>query len=515
MNPYDEVAGVQRKEMFLNRQTELRVLAEMLGSDSQHCLSLVGQRKIGKTSLITEFVRRWRMEPPRTGVIVYLDCQRHIEDCGSTTGFFGAVLRGLEAADPVLFSTVAGTCDANAADLGLGNVLERFDRAGVVVIVVLDEFDKAVASEPLINGGVFGTLRSFGQHIRRFAWVTSTHQYLHLLFEESFELNGIAASRRRSESDFFNIAPAQIVGLFDREDAVALAAGPATAAGRPFTPDEIAAILDFGGRFPYFVQRMAFRVFAAGASRPPSGPGLLELSVREATPIWDGFLGRLTERELEVLLYVVGGQSVSLSAEIESLKEASLIYFDDDTQTFKPFSSQFGEFAVSRTRSERFKRIGKVLPNRSVAEIPTGLFPLEILDATREYIVRIGRQVQGCYQGGCYDACAVMIRRLLETLIIECFEQHGIGGTVKGTDGEYFYLRDLINEFVGRPDWSVSRSSRAALQQLKAIGDLSAHSRRFTARREDLNRVSNDLRVSLEELVHIAGFARSRGDPED
>ena len=139
-------------------------------------------------------------------------------------------------------------------------------------------------------------------------------------------------------------------------------------------------------------------------------------------------------------------------------------------------------------------------------EIPFGLFPLEILSGTRDYIVRIGRQVQGCYQGGFYDGCAVMIRRLVETLIIECFEQHGIGNAAKGSDGEYLYLRDLIAEFVTHPEWSVSRNSRSALQQLKAIGDLSAHSRRFTARREDLNRVANDLRISLEELVHIARF---------
>lgn len=507
MNPYDEVAGVQHQEMFFNRQAEIEILSETLGGDAQHCISLVGQRKIGKTSVITEFARRWRTDGLPNGVLVYLDCQRHVEDCRSPMGFFSAVLRALEAADPALFLKVSGVVDSNSGDLGLGHVLERFDQAGIVVVVALDEFDKAVASESLINGGVFGSLRSFGQHIRRFAWVTSTHQYLHQLFEESFELNGIVPSRRRSESDFFNIAPAQIVGLFGGEDATALAVEPANVAGRPFTSDEVAAILHFGGRFPYFVQRMAFHVFGSRLSVSLTQSALLERSVREATPIWDGFLGRLTESELEVLHCVANGMAVTPCAELESLKEASLIYVDDAAQALKTFSGRFGEFVLSRGRS---KRPGKAALNRGLPEIPTGLFPLEILNETREYIVRIGLQVQGCYQGGYYDACAVMIRRLLETLIIECFEEHGIGGAVKATDGEYYFLRDLISEFVIRTEWAVSRNSRAALLQLKAIGDLSAHSRRFTARKEDINRVSNDLRVSLEELVHIAGFDRSK-----
>jgi hypothetical protein len=229
--------------------------------------------------------------------------------------------------------------------------------------------------------------------------------------------------------------------------------------------------------------------------------------VKEAAPIWDGFLRSLTEGELEVLRNLCGDTPVLPCAEIESLRDSSLIYFDENAQKLRPFSTQFGKFTMAWPSSRTGKKAGGTSAGKTV-EIPTGLFPLEILSGSRDYIVRIGQQVQGCYEGGFYDACAVMIRRLVETLIIECFEQHNIAAAAKGTDGEYLYLRDLISEFVNRNEWSISRNSKSALHQLKGIGDLSAHSRRFTARREDLNRVSNDLRVSVEELVHIAGFDR-------
>src|SRR5438270_13830432 len=49
-----------------------------------------------------------------------------------------------------------------------------------------------------------------------------------------------------------------------------------------------------------------------------------------------------------------------------------------------------------------------------------GVFPLVTLNQTqRGYLVSVGRQMNGCYSAGWLDACAVMMRRLLEGVIIE------------------------------------------------------------------------------------------------
>jgi hypothetical protein len=39
--------------------------------------------------------------------------------------------------------------------------------------------------------------------------------------------------------------------------------------------------------------------------------------------------------------------------------------------------------------------------------------------------------MNGAYSAGWYDACAVMMRRLLETVIIEAFEQNGLDQKIK------------------------------------------------------------------------------------
>ena len=44
------------------------------------------------------------------------------------------------------------------------------------------------------------------------------------------------------------------------------------------------------------------------------------------------------------------------------------------------------------------------------------------------------------------------------------------------------------------------------LRDFKNLGDLSAHNRRFNARKEDIDRVRDGLRVIVEELVHLANL---------
>ena len=43
---------------------------------------------------------------------------------------------------------------------------------------------------------------------------------------------------------------------------------------------------------------------------------------------------------------------------------------------------------------------------------------LSLVRGTRGYIEKVSNQINGAYENGWYDACAVMLRRLVETLII-------------------------------------------------------------------------------------------------
>lgn len=128
-----------------------------------------------------------------------------------------------------------------------------------------------------------------------------------------------------------------------------------------------------------------------------------------------------------------------------------------------------------------------------------------LVKGTRGYIEKISNQINGCYEYGWFDACAVMIRRLLETLIIEVFEHYKIEHKIKN-NGDYFYLRDLINSTISETAWTLGRNTKAALPKLKDIGDKSAHSRRFNAIRHDIDDIKSDLRTVVQELLVLANL---------
>jgi hypothetical protein len=133
------------------------------------------------------------------------------------------------------------------------------------------------------------------------------------------------------------------------------------------------------------------------------------------------------------------------------------------------------------------------------------LFPISIVEGTPDYIQTIAIQANGCYERGWYDCSAVMMRRLIETLIIECFEKKGIESKIKNVDGNYYFLGDLIPRFLTET-WNVSRNTKNSLPKLKDVkelGDMAAHSRRFLATKSDIDKYSKDFRIVLQELVFL------------
>lgn len=127
-----------------------------------------------------------------------------------------------------------------------------------------------------------------------------------------------------------------------------------------------------------------------------------------------------------------------------------------------------------------------------------------IVRGTRGYIERVVNQINGCYERGWYDPCAVMIRRLIETLIIESYEKHSIGDKIKNKQGDFLYLRDLITCCLSESTWNLTRNCKRALPKLKDIGDKSAHSRRYIAQRGDIDPLILDIRLVVQELVYLA-----------
>ena len=135
------------------------------------------------------------------------------------------------------------------------------------------------------------------------------------------------------------------------------------------------------------------------------------------------------------------------------------------------------------------------------------VLPLDVVRPTRrKYIERVVVQANGSYEHHWLDACCVMIRRLVETVIIELYEARGREGEIKNGSGEFFMLSGLVDAVLADKSWNLGREVKKALPEIKSLGDRSAHSRRFNATKQDVDRVIPGLRVVVEELLHLAGM---------
>lgn len=147
----------------------------------------------------------------------------------------------------------------------------------------------------------------------------------------------------------------------------------------------------------------------------------------------------------------------------------------------------------------------KTPPDDGVESNTHQVIPPAIVRNTRGYIEKITNQINGCYEKGWFDSCAVMMRRLLETLIIECFENHKISDQIKKQD-DFLYLRDLITKTLAEKSWTLSRNTRNSLPKLKDLGDKSAHSRRYIAHRQDIDLVREHFRGTVQEFIYLANL---------
>ncbi len=133
------------------------------------------------------------------------------------------------------------------------------------------------------------------------------------------------------------------------------------------------------------------------------------------------------------------------------------------------------------------------------------VFPMAVLaKAKRGYLLSIGRQMNGCYSAGHIDACAVMLRRLIEVVIIDAYEENKIEDKIKGGDGNYLQLTNLVDKVLQESTFRLSRNTKKYLPKLKEMGHLSAHGKYYHAQKEDLETNLLGCRIVIEEFLHHA-----------
>ncbi len=118
----------------------------------------------------------------------------------------------------------------------------------------------------------------------------------------------------------------------------------------------------------------------------------------------------------------------------------------------------------------------------------------------RRYVQLIVKQINGCYQFGFFDACAVMMRRLAEVLIIDAYCDIGNDEKIRDANNNLVMMSGLVNALTSGVTFKLSRNAPKTLELLKTLGDTAAHSRSYITKRKDIDDFAQSYRMLVEEL---------------
>lgn len=124
----------------------------------------------------------------------------------------------------------------------------------------------------------------------------------------------------------------------------------------------------------------------------------------------------------------------------------------------------------------------------------------------RNFLTQLIKQINHCYANNCYDAVAVLMRRLFEVLLVLSYQNLGIDDEIKDADGKgYVMLERIVGNAKNNQVLKLSRIKNE-FDTFRMVGNSSAHNITYTAGKKDIDDIKLNYRVMLEELYNKAGL---------
>jgi tRNA A-37 threonylcarbamoyl transferase component Bud32 len=352
-NPFFNRQRITDPAYFCGREREIESLYSAIAT--RQCRSIVGERKMGKSSLLTHLadpqtLQKHGFDPARY-VFLYMDLEgmANIAD----DEFWPEVLDRLEVALPEEQSDLRQQARdlAMQTDLRFMQVrrlLRRIDRAELTVVWMLDEFE-SLAANGAFNASFYGELRSLAGELG-VVYITASKRSLYdLTYRDADTLS----------SPFFNIFSEEPLGLMPMQESRGLLAHLSALGegGRCFTPAQIENLIQLAGTHPFFLQVAGYYLYREGETVIPE-----HVTFRFNAEAEDHF--RYLWNQLS------GEEQMGLQALDTTMPDVkkrlvtkALLYKGEDGR-LQPFSRAFAEFL---TRAEPLERPSR--QNSSITDL--------------------------------------------------------------------------------------------------------------------------------------------------
>ncbi len=338
MNPYFNRGCIEDANCFFGRERELQEIFNLLCKPISQSASIVGQRKIGKSSLLKHIMRPETMirygADPQSLVMVYVNFEglAYFSEMECLQKLLWDACLALAPIMPPDELKIDGSAAAPFLMIeSLNRVFRWLKRQNKRLVFLFDEFELSCGN-PHLTSRFFNTLRSFSTNYG-VAYVVATMK----------ELWHLPHSKGARSSPFFNYFTTLYLGLFTAPEADALLSLGAL-------QDQAPTLLRQAGLFPFFLQLLCWYVWdhrARGDSQDP-----LQEFTRQAVPHFAFFWEHLSGEEQEALARLAQpGTSVNTPV-LERLQHQALVRVGESGARL--FSETFTDFvrgvSVSRSR---------------------------------------------------------------------------------------------------------------------------------------------------------------------
>jgi len=166
-----------------------------------------------------------------------------------------------------------------------------------------------------------------------------------------------------------------------------------------------------------------------------------------------------------------------------------------------------GSFQIDvRRLSDLQEQYGPYLKVKRV-DVQDLVIPNEWVAGTRVYLERLVHQINGSYEYGFYDACATMMRRLMESLIIEIYIHEGRQHEIRN-GGVFLGLEKLIAQVRADQTLTLGRNTPKAMTDVKELGDTAAHDRVCITSQQDIDDLLPRYRRMVQDLLAAGGIRK-------
>jgi tRNA A-37 threonylcarbamoyl transferase component Bud32 len=346
-NPYHNRSMIRHPGEFVGRTQEVRRIYSRLNASPPGCIAVVGDRRIGKSSLLNYVCspvnRDTFLERPDSMVMVFMDLQEHP---GVTLEPFLRELMELirrEAKDQL------GSADRPPTLDGMKDMIQELCRHGFRLAILLDEFEVVTTNENF-SLEFFSFLRFLANQYD-VGYITSSMRDLQVLCH----------TKEISDSPFFNIFSTMKLTAFSESEARELVTGPSARAGIPLEPYYDFITKKLAGYFPLFLQ-IACSHLLEHSQEVDAEPDLELVRRRfydEVEPHYRFVWSTFDDHERSVIERVVEKKSVPESLQDVLVELEAKKYVVIEQNRARVFSSTFEHFLWSGTGRIRKEALWK------------------------------------------------------------------------------------------------------------------------------------------------------------